>query len=124
MSKELDIGMRREFLNEDLIVSLSAMIGYSIQVSSWSEQLEKEGMYNHADIVFNMSNCTRKIDLDFDISTKELMRNSLYKLDTIISVCESMKADLKKARLLVNEGIKRKAVLDLIEKNEKSKKKY
>jgi len=112
MEKEQFIGTRREFLNEDYLTSLTAMIGYSIKMQTWHDELIKEGLFDNVDIYFNITSCIKKLDLDFSIKTKEDMRNSLYKLDTIISVCTAMKEDLKKARLLINEGIKRRKELD------------
>lgn len=110
------IGQNRSFLNEDPEISLVSMLGYAVSVSSWNEELVKEGHYDNADIQFAMSDCSRSIHLDFSIGSKEAMRNSLYKLNTIIKVCESMKADLKEARLIVNAGNKRREELDKKEK--------
>ena len=110
MSKEKEqfIGGKREFLNERLFASLSAMIGYCIKVYTWNQDLVKEGLFDSSEIAFDMSSCFKKLSLDFEIDTKEQMKNSLSKLDTIIDVCQAMKTDLKAARLLVNAGIKRR----------------
>lgn len=115
MEKSLHVGTKREFLNEDPSVSLTAMVGYSVKVDTWNRELIKEGLFDNAEIEFSMTSCNKKLTLDFDISTKERMQNSLYKLDTIISVCKSMRKDLKEARLIVNQGVKRREELDKLE---------
>lgn len=123
METNKNIGTRREFLNEDFLTSLTAMIGYSVKVTSWNRELVKEGLFDNAEIEFSMTSCHKKLDLDFSIDSKEDMRNALYKLDTIISVCTSMKKDLKEARLIVNQGVKRREELDNLEKEKEEKEK-
>lgn len=44
-----------------------------------------------------ISDCTRAIELDLDASTKEQLENSMYKLDTIIQMCEQAKKDIQTA---------------------------
>ena len=105
MEKTLSIGAKREFLNEDYLVSVNSMIGYSIKLSAWTPELVEKGLYENAIINFSLSSCNKIIDLDFDIDTKEEMRNSLHKLDTIITVCQAMKEDLKKGREILREGL-------------------
>ena len=108
MSKrEKKIGYRRSFLNEPYMTSTSSCISYNIKVSSWHKKLIEENLYNSARIEFSMSDCSRNIHLDFDIQSKEDMRNSLFKLDTIINTCQAMKEDLKIARKEVLKGKRR-----------------
>lgn len=111
MEKTLPIGTKREFLNEDYLVSVNSMIGYSIKLLAWTPELIEKDLYEDASINFSITNCNRIMDLDFSIYTKEEMRNSLYKLDTIINVCQSMKEDLKKARIPLREGLLEKEKL-------------
>lgn len=119
MEKTVNIGTKREFLNEPFSTSLTAMIGYSIKVYTWNEELVKEGLFDTTEIDFSLTSCNKKLDLDFEIDSKENMKNSLVKLNTIISVCEDMKKHLKEARLLVKKGIKRRE--ELVELNKKKK---
>ena len=105
--KERRIGYGREFLNEPYMTSTSSCISYNIKVRSWYKKLQEEGLFDSAAIEFSISDCGKNIHLDFEIHDKENMRNSLFKLDTIINTCQAMKEDLKKARLEVLKGKKR-----------------
>jgi len=105
MEKSLPIGAKREFLNEDYFTSVHSMIGYSVKLTSWTPELVEKDLFENAIINFSFSSCSRTAELDFGIDTKEEMRNSLHKLDTIINVCQSMKEDLKKARVILREGL-------------------
>ena len=40
------IGSRREFLNEDLDVSMTSMVGYRIELYSYNDDCEKKGLYD------------------------------------------------------------------------------
>lgn len=100
------IGQNRAFLNKPYMTSLSSCISYKITARSHNEAIKKEGLYDYASIEFSISDCSRNISLDFDISNKEEMRNSLFKLDTIINNCMAMKEHLKEARIEVRKGIK------------------
>ena len=106
------IGQNRAFLNEPYMTSLSSCISYKIVARSYNKAIIKEGLYDNANIEFSMSDCSRNIYLDFNISTKEDMRNSLFKLDTIIETCISMKEDLKIARKEIRKGIAFREQLD------------
>jgi len=117
--KSKQIGQNRAFLNIPYDTSLSAMIGYNVSVETWRDELIKEKLYDSSSIEFNISDCNRKISLEFDVETKEQMRNSFFKLNTIINICESMKADLKTARLLIRKGIERRDELDAIKQKSK-----
>ena len=110
------IGQNRAFLNEPYMTSLSSCISYTIVARSHNKAIIKEGLYDYAGIKFSMSDCSRNIYLDFDISTKEDMRNSLFKLDTIIETCMAMKEDLKIARKEIRKGITFREQLDKKEK--------
>lgn len=101
------IGQQRAFLNEPYETSLTSHVGYSIVLRTWTPDLKEEGLYDGYEIKFSISDCSRNIHLDFDISTKEEMRNSLFKLDTIIKTCQAMKEDIKVARKEVLKGQKR-----------------
>lgn len=104
MEKTLPIGSRQEFLNKDLSVSLSAMIGYYVRATTWNDKLAKEDKFDNAVIDFNITSCYKKLELDFDVYTKADLQNSLNKLDTIISVCTDMRADLIKLYRVIKEG--------------------
>ena len=106
--KEKNIGYSREFINMPFITSTAANISYNIVVRSYQEELVKEDLYDIAYINFSISNCSRTLDFDFGINSKEEMRNSLYKLDTIIKVCKKMKEDIKIARKEILKAKKRK----------------
>jgi hypothetical protein len=95
---EKKVGFKRSFLNEGFMTSVSSMIGYEVKLQSWRKELIDENLCDGSEISFVMTDCHNKISLDFSIETKESMRNALHKLNTIIEVCESMKADLKSAR--------------------------
>ena len=110
------IGQNRAFLNEPYMTSLSSCISYTIVARSHNEAIIKEGLYDQTSIDFAISDCSRNIYLDFDISTKEDMRNSLFKLDTIIETCMAMKEDLKIARKEIKKGITFRKQLDKKEK--------
>ena len=66
-----------------------------------------------------MSDCSKVIRLDFNLDTKQNMRNSLHKLDTIIEVCAKMKEDLKLARKEVIIGQKELEKIKAAEKRKK-----
>lgn len=115
--EEIRVGQRRGFLNEEYLTSLTSNIGYQVSITSYNEVIREEGLSDRAEISFSISDCSRNIFLDFDIDTEEGMRNSLFKLRTIISHCESMVEDLKKARLEILKGQKRlKEIKDAREK--------
>ena len=110
--KKLNVGYSREFLNMPFKTSTSSNISYKIKIQSYQEELVKENLYDHSTIDFTISDCSRTISLDFDIDSKEDMRNSLYKLDTIINVCKKMKEDSKLARKEILKGNKRREELE------------
>ena len=111
------IGQNRAFLNEPYMTSLSSCISYTIVARSHNEAVIKEGLYDYTNIEFSISDCSRNIYLDFNIDNEEEMKNSLFKLDTIIETCITMKKDLKIARKEVLKGIKLREKLK--EKEEK-----
>ena len=90
MSKEhkLEIGYGREFLNLPYQTSTNSNMAYRVTVKSWKQELVQEKLYDHADVDFVITDCNDLIRLDFHISTKEQMKNSLHKLDTIIATCQ------------------------------------
>jgi hypothetical protein len=90
-----------------------------VKIETWNDDLVKEGLYDHAEIQFGMSDCSRKISLEFFIGNKEGMSNSLHKLDNIIAVCTSMKEDLKKARLEIRKGVIRAKELKELKESKK-----
>lgn len=99
------IGEARAFLNEPYMTSLTSCISYKIKLSSHTEEVIKADLYDYASIDFAISDCNKNIYLEFYIHTKEHMRNSLFKLDTIINTCMAMKEDLKTARKEIRKGI-------------------
>jgi hypothetical protein len=98
MEKTKNIALRREFLNEDPRTSLTSMIGYCVTLETWNDELIALDLYDRVYIDFSMTDCNRKISLEFSVDSKKDMRNSLHKLNTIITMCELMKEDLKTAR--------------------------
>ena len=115
------IGAIRAFLNKPFEVSMTSCISYKVEVNSWKEELRKEDLYNQDEISFSMADCSRVISLEFDISDKEGMVNSLFKLDTIINTCQAMKEDLKTARKLIIVGQKRYEEIEEQERLEREK---
>ena len=113
------IGAHRNFLNELFMTSLSSHISYKVEISSYNRELEKEGLYDRSEIYFNMADCNRIINLDFNIDNEDQMKNSLYKLDVIINTCKQMKKDLLLARKEILIGQKRIEEIKK-EKNDKS----
>lgn len=113
MESKLKIGFRREFLNEPFTTSTSSNISYYINCNSWNEKLKEEGLYDNATIKFSLSDCSKNIYLEFAVNSKDDMRNSLYKIDTIIDVLNNLKEDLRKARLEVRKGQSRLKELDV-----------
>ena len=113
MESKLKIGFRREFLNEPFTTSTSSNISYYINCNSWNEKLKEENLYDIADIKFSISDCNRNIYLDFAVNSKDDMRNSLHKINTVIDVLTNLKEDLKKARLEVRKGQLRLKELDV-----------
>lgn len=103
--KNKRIGQKRAFLNEPYLTSLTSCISYKIELNSYNTDIISADLYDNSVIDFAIADCSRVISLDFDISTKEEMRNSLFKLDTIINVCTAMKEDLKIARKEIKKGI-------------------
>ena len=123
MSKEDKlIGSRREFLNEDLDVSMTSMVGYRIELYSYNDDCVKKGLYDSNNITFNISDCSRSISLDFSTTTKEYMKNSIDKIDTIIDVLKDFRADLKKARLEVRKGVELKKLREKFDEQNKFEK--
>ena len=110
------IGQKRAFLNEPYLTSLTSCISYKIELTAYNKDIIEADLYDQTSIDFAISDCSRNIYLDFDISTEEHMRNSLFKLDTIIKTCMSMKEDLKIARKEIRKGIAFREQLDKKEK--------
>ena len=110
------IGQKRAFLNEPYLTSLTSCISYKIELTAYNKDIIEADLYDQTSINFAISDCSRNIYLDFDISTKEDMRNSLFKLDTIIETCMAMKEDLKIARKEIRKGITFREQLDKKEK--------
>ena len=119
MSKEhkLEIGYAREFLNLPYQTSTNSNIAYKISVNAWKEEIIKEKLYDHASVDFVITDCSDLIRLDFNVHTKEQMRNSLHKLDTIIATCQKMRLDLKTARLEILKAQKLKEKLETTKKD-------
>lgn len=107
MEEKKRIGYFRSFLNEPYLTSLTSHVSYTVELKSYNEELKKEGKYDYTKIEFSISDCSKNIFLDFDIESKDDMRNSLYKLDTIIRACQKLKEDLKTARKELLVGQKR-----------------
>lgn len=116
---EKRIGHERSFLNLEGEVSLTSCVSYKISVKTWNEELSKLKLYEYAEIDFAISDCSRVIRLDFDIDSKQGMRNSLHKLDTIIDICNKMKEDLKVARKEVIIGQKELEKINAAKEKEK-----
>lgn len=114
------IGHKRSFLNLEGEVSLTSCVSYKVSVKTWNEELSKLKLYDYAEIDFAMSDCSKVIRLDFDIDSKQSMRNSLHKLDTIIDMCNKMKKDLKDARKEVIKGQKELEKIKAAEKEKSS----
>ena len=102
LNKKIAYG--RDFLNLPFHISTSSNIAYKVEVYSYNQELVKQGKYNDYNIEFSISDCTRKIELDFEIGTEDETRNSINKLDTIIKNCEQMKSAILTASKLVQEG--------------------
>ena len=102
------------------VVSLTSCISYKVSVKTWTDELSKLKLYNYAEIDFAMSDCSKVIRLDFDIDSKQGMRNSLHKLDTIIDMCNKMKKDLKVVRKEVIKGQKELEKIKAAEKEKSS----
>lgn len=98
MENKKQIGYFRSFLNEPYLTSLTSHISYTVELKSYNEELKKEDKYDYTKIEFSIADCSKNIYLDFDIDSKDDMRNSLYKLDIIIKACQKFKEDLKIAR--------------------------
>ena len=103
-TKTQEIGFKREFLNLPFNTSTISNIGYYVTVETWDPRLKEQNKFDRFDIEFYMSNCTKTISLDFYIENSDNVENSLYKLDTIIKTCESMKKDILKAYEIVKDG--------------------
>lgn len=118
---EKNIGSRREFLNENTEVSLNSSIGYRVDIHTYSSELKKRGLYDQSTIDFKITDCSRSINLEFRLHSKEDMKNSLFKLNTIIDVCNSMMDDLLKARKELRKGIAFNKLVEEFEDLEKTK---
>lgn len=114
------IGQHRSFLNLPYKVSLTSCISYKIVLGTYNLELTKENLFDNVSIDFAISDCSRNINLEFLIDSKEDMKNSLHKLDVIIEACTKMKEDIKIARKELLLGQKRAKELD----PEKIKNKY
>ena len=110
-----DLSFGREFLNLPYRTSLNSNIAYKINLYKHDMPLDYD-LYDKAHIGFVITDCSKSINLDFDIDSKQEMANSLHKLRTIIGTCEKMIEDIKEARVYVLEGQKKLKEL----KNQKS----
>lgn len=54
-------------------------------------EIDGEGSVSYPDYTFQISDCTRSIDLDLDFRNAEERENNLYKLDTMISVLKEFR---------------------------------
>lgn len=113
------IGYGREFLNLPHLVSTSSNIAYKIEVQTWDEELKKENLCDRADVDFEISDCSKRISLDFDIFTEEQMTNSLHKIDVMVKTLLKMKKDLVSARKEIVKGIARAEYYNEKKKKEK-----
>ena len=110
------IGQKRAFLNEPYLTSLTSCISYKIELTAYNKDIIEADLYDQTSIDFAISDCSRNIYLDFNIDNEEEMKNSLFKLDTIIETCMAMKKDLKIARKEIRKGITFRKQLDKKEK--------
>lgn len=59
--------------------------------------------YDTFGIVLTIKDCNNTVDFDFDIKTKEGMKNSLYKIDTMINTLSNFRQKLLEARKLIKK---------------------
>lgn len=87
---------QREFLNEEGHQSLAAVYG-QIKVGWHSKIKQKKGMLpDYEDIIFNISDCIRRIDLEFDArDDEEEWQNSLKKIRKLESFVTEFRKGLE-----------------------------
>lgn len=74
----------RRFLNKGVYHSTGSVVGI-IRVDN--------PHYVYANLY--LTDCSRQISLDLDIDSKKDRKNSIFKLNQLIEVCEAMKANIR-----------------------------
>lgn len=86
-NKEHDF-IERRFLNQGRFHSTAAIVS----------KIEKNEFNHYPYIDFNISDCSKVINLDLDIDTPEGLENSLFKLKQIKEVAENTAKQLEKIK--------------------------
>ena len=100
------IGLEKNFLNLPDQISLTSFIAYKVELRDYGYKNDKEedsDKYSTFDITLEFKDCSNSVDFDFDIKTKEGMKNSLYKIDTMINTLSNFRQKLLEARKLIKK---------------------
>jgi len=101
------IGLERNFLNLPDQISLTSLIAYKVGLRDYDYKNDKEeedpDKYSTFDITLVFKDCNDSVDFDFDIKTKEGMKNSLYKIDTMINTLSNFRQKLLEAKKLIKK---------------------
>ena len=76
-----------------------ASVCYFIKVNQYGDKKR----YNDCEI--KIRDCEDTVRLNLSVSSKESLKNSLFKLDKMIAVLQAAKEDLKKARKVYKNGV-------------------
>lgn len=107
MEKKL-LYRKRDFLNKEKFHSLAAVYGEII--AEWNNKSDKEKGKPpvHESIAFNISDCVRRIDIQFDTNNEEEWENSIEKIEKLESFVSEFKQHLYELRDMTKERVKNK----------------
>lgn len=83
MGKEKILYKKREFLNSEEFHSLAAVYGRIKAEWYTEEKFNSGGAPDNEYIIFNISDCVRRIDIQFDTNNEKEWKNSLQKIERL-----------------------------------------
>lgn len=91
MKKENVVFSRKDFLNLPGLNSTASIVTHINR-----NDMNEYGDYQRSEVHFSMSDCTRTIDFDIELSTEYERENAIYKVDKLIEVLSDFKMALEK----------------------------
>lgn len=116
MSHKKVLYRKRDFLNKEEYHSLAAIFGEIVAEWNNIEDMENGKPPTNEKITFNISDCVRKIDIQFDTKNANEIQNSLEKISKLSYFVNSFKDQLYKLANMIEERNELKETNNLTDK--------